>query len=238
MRHLTLATAAALLALAGLSAPAHAQKEPVRTPDSIDSAQGDPTPADTNKLVTGTFGGMLAPNSGFCAVMTRSPDDPEIALANAATLGLSATVRTRLETARTRVRDAHAQARRQLHAADQALGTAASSTATRVDETTVRNAVRGVADAHAEVIVAKLEARTETRSALTAEQRNRLATLATSRSADYDARGAYHMGRDSMMSARHDSSGMRADRGDMMMGVVLAHCAGMSDEQGRSGHRR
>lgn len=233
-----LGAASLIFALAALAAPAQAQKEPLHTPDSIDTAQVDTSPADTSKLETRSFGGMLAPNSGFCAVMTRSPDDPEAALANAATLGLSATVRSRLETARTRVRDAYAQARRQLHAADQSLGTAASSTATRIDETTVRNAVRGVADAHAEVIVAKLEARAETRAALTAEQRNRLATLAASRTADHDARGAYHMGRDSMMSVRGDSSSMRADRGDMMMGVVLAHCAGRSDEQGRSGHRR
>lgn len=238
MRHFQPGVAGLIITLAALATPAHGQKAPVRTPDSIDSAQADPTPADTSKLVTGTFGGMLAPNSGFCAVMTRSPDDPEVALANAAALGLSATVRSRLETARNRVRDSHTQARRQLHAADQSLGTAASSTATRVDETTVRNAVRGVADAHADVIVAKLEARAATRAALTAEQRNRLTTLAATRTADHGARGGYHMGRDSMMTMRGDSSSTRADRGDMMMGMVRAHCADMSDDQSRSGVRR
>jgi hypothetical protein len=238
-------TAALLVALTAAVTPAHAQKDTVRTPDHIDSAQADTTPADTSKLATGVFGGMLAPNSGFCAVMTRSPDDPEAALANAEALGLSAAVRARLETARDRVRQTHAQARRQLQAADQALGTAASSTATRIDETTVRNAVRGVADAHAEVIVAKLQARAETRAALTAEQRNRLGTLVRA-PGDHMARGPHHMGRDSAMGMRRDTARMRGDsmpghrgaeRGDLMMGMVMAHCDGMSDDHGRGGRR-
>lgn len=231
-----LGAAGLIIALAAVASPAQAQKDTLHTPDRIDSAQADPTPADTSKLETGSFGGMLAPNSGFCAVMTRSPDDPEAALANADALGLSAAVRSRLEAARNRVRDTHVQARRQLQAADQALGTAASSTATRVDETTVRNAVRGVADAHAEVIVAKLQARAETRAALTAEQRNRLATLAPAGRDDHATRGAHHMGRDST-TLRGDSTTLRRDdRGDMMMGMVMAHC-GTNDTSGRGGRR-
>lgn len=188
--------------------------------------------------------------SGMCMVMMQSPEDPDAVLEDGVMLNLSEAQRARLQAAGTRVREAHAAAMRQMQNVDRELSAAAG--AERVNDAAVRTAFRSIADAHSAVAVAKLRARAETRTTLTAEQRTHLAQMAREHGAGgmamRDSMGGMRrdsmsgMGRDSMGGMMRGNPAMMRDNtggGMGMMQMMMNHCrmmAGAADTTGAHRH--
>lgn len=167
----------------------------------------------------------------MCPMMAGMADGPEAALRHPEKLGLSDAQRRRLEDLRAKTRDARSAAMQLMRTAGRELHAAITREA--VDSAAVRSAFRKMADAHAQVVLTVLAARRDTRDALSAEQRAKLAELAP--------RGRMEgmMGMMDTMSMM-SSGGMRM-MGDSAMGgrmdmmrVMMEHCPMMGGTMGDS----
>lgn len=146
-----------------------------------------------------------------CPMMQAMAQGPAAALKHRDSLGLSDTQVQRLEAIRTRTgetRDRMMERMQVLHREG-----AGVSGAERFDEAAARRALTEIGVAHADLGVAMLRARHETRETLTPEQRDKLALL-----------GGGMMGMQGMMEM------MGGDMGGMM--GMMQHCPMMQETQG------